>query len=142
MYFQGLNSDFCDFIEGKIRYTYHINVRNMVENGLFHFIEHDSFFEVKPVFNYDTCTSSNSKDHTEGNTLILQKNYDTIVTFESNEEVMEFNEASTVQVIGDIQYTLFYTYNALTGEPAAFKMTSAGHVTDKYGYFLDSEVAE
>lgn len=140
MYFEGLNSDFCDFIEDKIRYIYHVKVADVIYNGLFQFIEHENFFELKPLFNYDSCTSNNPKDHTEGNTLILEKDYATLLSFESREELMEFSETSTVQIIEDIRYTLYYTFNPLTGEPVPFKMTSSGNVTDEYGYFLDSEV--
>ena len=142
MYFEGLNSDFCNFIENKIRYTYHVKISQMFDNPLFNIVNHTNFYEVCPLFNYDSCTSSNPKDHTGSNVLILQKYGDTLISFDSTEESVSFSEASTVQVINNIKYTLYYTSNTVTGEPAPFKITSAGGVTDKNGYFLDSEVVE
>lgn len=140
MYFEGLDSEFCEFLENKVLYNYHVRLKNIFDNNLFHVVDHDNFYEVHPLFNYETCVSSNPKDHIEGNTLILQKNNDTLLTFESSENVVDYIEVSKVQIIDDIKYTLFYTYNRITNEPAPFKMTSAGKVTDKNGYFLDSEV--
>lgn len=142
MYFEGLNSNFCDFIENKIRYTTHTKISEILINPLYDIENHDNFYEVHPLFNYDTCTSTNPKDHTKGNTLILIKDQETLLSFDSQESTMDYTEASTVQEIDDIRYTLYYTYNNVTGEPAPFQMTSAGRSTDRNGYFLDSEVIE
>ena len=140
MYFEGLNSNFCNFMAEKIRYTYNVRLNQIYDNPLFIIITHDNFYEVYPLFNYDQCSSSNSKDYTSNKILILQKKQDTVLSFESDEDTITYSESSTVQVIDNIRYTLYYTYNSVTGEPAPYKMTSSGGVTDKHGYFLDSEV--
>ena len=140
MYFEGLNSSFCNFIEEKIRYTYNVPINQLYDNPLFIIISHNHFYEVYPLFNYDQCISSNNKDHTTGKVLILEKKDDTVLSFESSEDTISYTESSTVQVIDNIQYTLYYTFNNVTGEPVPYKMTSSGGVTDKHGYFLDSEV--
>lgn len=140
MYFGGLNTNFSNWIENKIRYTYYVKLINIIGDDLFYVEEYPHFYRVNPLFNYDTCTSSNPKDYTSGNTLILQKEQNTLLTFKSNEETITCNEAKTIQVIENIKYTLYYTYNSVTGEPAPNQMTTAGKMTDDNGYYLNSEV--
>jgi hypothetical protein len=53
---------------------------------------------------------------------------------------MEYSEMKSEKTIEGIKYTVYYTYDNVTGEPARFKMTSSGNVTDMNGYYIDSEV--
>jgi hypothetical protein len=55
-------------------------------------------------------------------------------------DTMEYSEIKSETTIDGVKYTLYFTYDKFTGEPARHKMTSSGNVTDEYGYYLDSEV--
>ena len=82
-----------------------------------------------------------SKDHTENNeVLIIRRTASTLLSFNSNVDTMEYSEMKSEKTIEGIKYTLYYTYDKITGEPARYKMTSSGNVTDENGYYLDSEV--
>ena len=143
IYDEGLNSDFCNFIAEKVKYNLYISVTDILTNPLFDVTTHTNFYEVKPLFNYDKVTSSNPKDHTENNNvLILQKIGTTMLSFKSNQPVIEYTEQTTETTIDNIKYTLYYTYDPITSEPAPHKRTSNGNTTDEYGYYLDSEVIE
>ena len=141
MYFEGLNSDFANFMENKVKYNLYLNVYNMVwSNPLFIIQTFDDFYRFVPLFNFDSVTSSDPGDHPTNKVLILKKDYTTMISFKSDMETMEYSEIKTENTIDDIKYTLYYTYDKLTGEPARYKMTSSGNVTDENGYYLDSEV--
>lgn len=141
IYNQGLNSPFANWIAEKVRYTLDISIEEMLDIGLFDITAHDNYYEVHPLFNYDTVTSSNPNDHTENkNTVILQKNNTTTLSFKSNTEIMEYKETIMEQIIDNIKYTIHYTYDPITNEPAPYKPTSNGNTTDENGYYLDSEV--
>lgn len=141
MYFEGLNSEFCQFIENKVQYNLHTTVQEILElPELFQIRTRDDYYEVIPLFNYTTCTSNNPKDYLYQNILILQKNNNTKITFTSNNPIMTYTETTQTLTLNNITYTLYYTYNPVTGEPAPGEMTSIGVPTDKNGYYLDSEV--
>lgn len=142
MYNQGLNNEFCQFMEEKVKYYLYITLEDLLsEIYLFDIIEHKNFYEVKPLFNFDTVTSSNPKDHTSNKkVLILQKNLETTLTFNSTTQIMEYSEIKSEIIIDNIKYTLYYTYDSITNEPMPNSRTSNGNITDKYGYYLDSEV--
>lgn len=141
IYNEGLNSDFCNFISEKVGYNLYISITDILTSPLFSVTTHDEFYEVKPLFNFDTVTSSNPKDHTGNNhVLILQKIGTTMISFKSNQPIIDYAELKTETTIDNIKYTLYYTYDSITGEPAPFKKTSNGNTTDKNGYYLDSEV--
>ena len=141
IYDEGLNSDFCRFMAGIVKYNYHTTVTNILTSNLFNVTTHDNYYEVKPLFNYDTCESSNPKDHTNNpKVLILQKIGTTQITFRSDNKIIDYSEMKTETTIDNLKYTLYYTYDTITAEPAPNKLTSNGNVTDKNGYYLDCEV--
>ena len=142
MYFEGLNSTFANFIAGKVKYNVYVPVANIWLNPLLSVdTSNASHYIIKPLFNFDNVTSTNSKDHTENNeVLIIRRTASTLLSFNSNIDIMEYSEIKLETTIEDIKYTLYYTYDKITGEPARHKMTSSGNVTDEYGYYLDSEV--
>ena len=141
MYNQGLNSSFCEWMENKEKYNLYISITELSASGLFDIIEHPNFYEVKPLFNFDTCESSNPKDHTDNNkVLILQKNDETMLTFKSTIRTRTNAEIKTITTIDNIKYTLYYTYDPVTNDPLPHKTTSNGNITDEHGYYLDSEV--
>ena len=142
MYFEGLNSEFANFIAEKVKYNLYVPVANIWLNPLLSVdTSNASHYIIKPLFNFDNVTSTNSKDHTENNdVLIIRRVTSTLLSFNSNVETMEYSEMKSEETIEGIKYTLYYTYDKLTGEPARYKMTSSGKVTDEYGYYLDSEV--
>lgn len=147
MYNEGLDSDLCNWMEEKVKCTFYMKIADipsLLGGGLFwNQTEPEAFQDycaIVPLFNYDSCTSSNPKDHTEGTILILEKNPDTMLYFKSNTPIMNYKEMKTETIIDNIRYTLYYTYDETTGEPAPGKMTSNGNVTDEHGYYLDSEV--
>ena len=141
MYFEGLNSDFANFIEEKVKYNLYINVGSIFESSLFETESTAAYHKILPLFNFDSVTSTNSNDHTENNNvLVLRKFNSTLLSFKSDMETMEHSEIKSENTIDGIKYTLYYTYDKVTGEPARKRMTSNGNVTDEYGYYLDSEV--
>ena len=141
IYNEGLNSDFCKFIAEKVGCNLYISITNMLTSSLFNVNTHDDFYEVHPLFNFDSVTSSNPKDHTSNNkVLILQKIGTTMLSFTSNQPIIDYSEFKNETTIDNIKYTLYYTYDTNTGEPAPYKRTSNGNTTDKNGYYLDSEV--
>ena len=142
MYFEGLNSEFANFIAEKVKYNVYVPVANIWLNPLLSVdTSNASHYIIKPLFNFDNVTSTNSKDHTENNdVLIIRRVTSTLLSFNSNIDIMEYSEIKLETTIDDIKYTLYYTYDKLTGEPARYKMTSSGNVTDENGYYLDSEV--
>ena len=141
MYFEGLNSPFARFMENKIKYNLYITIEDILDNDLFDVTTHDNFYEVAPIFNFDSVTSSNPLDHVENNkTLILQKIDTTKLSFKSNMPIREFAEVQSITTIDNIKYTVYYTYDSTTSEPASGKMTSSGNTTDEHGYYVDSEV--
>ena len=144
IYDEGLNSSFCEFIAEKVKYNMYISVSDFITSGLCErtFVG-GGLVKIYPVFNFDSVTSSNPLDHTENNNvLIVQNNEDTMLSFKSNQPVLDYNENVTVTVIDNIRYTLHYTYDSASGEPAPYKKTSNGDITDEYGYYLDSEVVQ
>ena len=141
IYNEGLNSDFCNFIAEKVKYNLYIKVSDVLTSPLFNVTSHDNYYEVLPLFNFDSVTSSNPNDHTDNNkVLILLKDNDTMLSFKSDSAVIDYSEMKTESTIEDIKYTLYYTYDSITGEPAPNRMTTSGNVTDEHAYFLDSEV--
>jgi hypothetical protein len=101
----------------------------------------DSHYIIKPLFNFDNVTSTNPKDHTENNgVLIIRRTASTLLSFNSNVDTMEYSEMKSEKTIQGIKYTVYYTYDNVTGEPAPNRMTSGGNVTDMNGYYIDSEV--
>ena len=143
IYDEGLNSDFCKFIAEKVGYNLYISVTDILTSNLFDVTTTNEFYMVKTLFNFDSVTSSNPKDHTDNpKVLILQKIGTTMLSFKSNQPIIDYSEQKTETTIDNIKYTLWYTYDTVTGEPAPFKKTSNGNVTDKNGYYLDSEIIE
>ena len=143
IYDEGLNSDFCKFIAEKVGCNLYISITDILTSDLFSVTTHDEFYEVHPLFNFDSVTSSNPKDHTNNpKVLILQKIGTTMLSFKSNQPIIDYSELKTETTIDNTKYTLWYTYDSVTGEPAPFKKTSNGNVTDKNGYYLDSEIIE
>jgi hypothetical protein len=142
MYFEGLNSEFANFIAEKVKYNVYVSVYNIWLNPLLSVdTSNASHYIIKPLFNFDNVTSTNSKDHTENNdVLIIRRVTSTLLSFNSNVETMEYSEMKSEKTIEGIKYTVYYTYDNVTGEPARFKMTSSGNVTDMNGYYIDSEV--
>ena len=142
MYFEGLNSTFANFIAEKVKYNVYVPVAYIWLNPLLSVdTSNDSHYIIKPLFNFDNVTSTNSKDHTENNeVLIIRRTASTLLSFNSNVDTMEYSEMKSEKTIEGIKYTLYYTYDKITGEPARYKMTSSGNVTDENGYYLDSEV--
>jgi hypothetical protein len=113
----------------------------MLSNPLFDITNHSDYYEVKPLFNFDTVTSTNPIDKTDNpKVLILEKKGDTKLSFKSNQPIIEYEEHISETTIDNIKYTLHYTYDPITSEPAPHKKTSNGNITDEYGYYLDSEV--
>ena len=141
MYFEGLNSTFANFIAEKVKYNLYVPVAYIWLNPLLSVdTSNASHYIIKPLFNFDNVTSTNSKDHTENNNvLIIRRVTSTLLSFNSNVDTMEYSEMKSEKTIDGIKYTLYYTYDKITGEPARYKMTSSGNVTDEYGYYLDSE---
>ena len=145
IYDEGLNSDFCNFITEKVGYNLHTTLDNLLLSDL---CESESLggniVKIYPLFNFDTVTSSNSLNHTENNNVLIVNNYyvDTLFSFKSNQPVLEYEENVSETIIDNIKYTLHYTYDSVTGEPAPYKKTSNGNITDEYGYYLDSEVVQ
>jgi hypothetical protein len=143
MYNEGLNSEFCKFMEEKVKYTLTITVEDILDSDLFDVTTQDELYLVKPLFNFDTVTSSNPEDHTSNKyALVLQKIDTTKLFFKSNTQIREYEELTTENTIDNIKYTLHYTYDKITGEPAPNKLTSNGNTTDENGYYLDCEVVE
>lgn len=141
MYIEGLNSDFANFIAEKVKYNLYIQVADVLTSNLFSVTSHDSYYEVLPLFNFDSVTSSNPNDKTDNNkVLILHKDNTTMLSFKSNQPVTNYEEHITETIIDNIKYTLHYTYDPVTSEPVPHRMTTSGNVTDEYGYYLDSEV--
>ena len=143
IYNQGLNSDFCNFMAEKIQYPLYISIEDILTSPLFQTTTHENFYEVKPLFNFDSVVSDNPKDHTQNHkTLILQKIPTTMLSFTNNQPIIDYSEFVSEQTIDNIHYTLYYTYDSQTMEPAPYKKTSNGNTTDKNGYYLDSEIIE
>ena len=143
IYNQGLNSDFCEFMAEKVRNSLYISIEDILTSPLFQTTTHENFYEVKPLFNYDSVVSDNPKDHTQNHkTLILQKIPTTMLSFTNNQPIIDYSEFVSEQTIDNIHYTLYYTYDSQTMEPAPYKKTSNGNTTDKNGYYLDSEIIE
>ena len=141
IYNEGLNSDFCNFIAEKVRYNLYITVADILTNPLFQVTTYDDYYMIKPLFNFDNVTSTNPNDNTSNNNvLIIEKNNNTRLSFKSNQPVIDYEEHTTETIIDNIKYTLHYTYDPVTSEPAPYKRTSNGNTTDEYGYYLDSEV--
>ena len=141
IYNEGLNSDFANFIAEKVKYNLYIQVADVLTSNLFSVTSHDSYYEVLPLFNFDSVTSSNPNDKTDNNkVLILHKDNTTMLSFKSNVPIMQVSEIKTETILDDIKYTLYYTYDNITGEPAPHQMTTSGNVTDDHAYYLDSEV--
>ena len=143
IYDEGLNSDFCNFIAEKIRYNLYITVADVLTSPLFDVTTYTDYYMIKPLFNYDTVTSTNPIDKTDNpKVLIIAKDNTTRLSFKSNQPVIDYTEHVTETTIDNIKYTLYYTYDPITSEPAPHKTTSNGNTTDEYGYYLDSEVIE
>ena len=143
IYNQPLNSDFCEFMAEKVRNSLYISIEDILTSPLFQTTTYENFYEVKPLFNYDSVVSDNPKDHTQNHkTLILQKEPTTMLSFTNNQPIIDYSEFVSEQTIDNIHYTLYYTYDSQTMEPAPFKKTSNGNTTDKNGYYLDSEIIE
>ena len=141
IYDEGLNSDFCNFIAEKVRYNLYITVADVLTSPLFDVTTYTDYYMIKPLFNFDNVTSTNPNDNTSNNNvLIIEKNNNTRLSFKSNQPVIEYAEHTTETTIDNIKYTLHYTYDPVTSEPAPYKRTSNGNTTDEYGYYLDSEV--
>ena len=82
MYNQGLNSSFAKWMAEKVKYNLYIKVSDVLTSPLFKVTSHDNYYEVLPLFNFDTVTSSNPDDHTSNNkVLILLKDNDTMLSF-------------------------------------------------------------
>jgi len=127
----------------KVRNSLYISIADILTSPLFQTTTHTNFYEVKPLFNYDSVVSDNPKDHTENHkTLILQKIPTTMLSFTNNQPIIDYSEFVSEQTIDNIHYTLYYTYDSQTMEPAPYKKTSNGNTTDKNGYYLDSEIIE
>lgn len=143
IYDEGLNSDFCNWIAEKVKYNLYITVTDLLTSPLFDVTTFTDYYMVKPLFNFDSVTSTNPIDKTDNpKVLILEKKGDTRLSFKSNQPVIEYNEHTTETTIDNIRYTLYYTYDPVTSEPAPYKRTSNGNITDEYGYYLDSEVID
>ena len=143
IYNQPLNSEFCEFMAEKVRNSLYISIEDILTSPLFQVTTHTNFYEVKPLFNYDSVVSDNPKDHTQNHkTLILQKIPTTMLSFTNNQPIIDYSEFVSEQTIDNIHYTLYYTYDSQTMEPAPYKKTSNGNTTDKNGYYLDSEIIE
>jgi len=143
IYNQPLNSEFCEFMAEKVRNSLYISIEDILTSPLFQTTTHENFYEVKPLFNYDSVVSDNPKDHTQNHkTLILQKIPTTMLSFTNNQPIIDYSEFVSEQTIDNIHYTLYYTYDSQTMEPAPYKKTSNGNTTDKNGYYLDSEIIE
>ena len=143
IYNQPLNSDFCEFMAEKVRNSLYISIEDILTSPLFQTTTHENFYEVKPLFNFDSVVSDNPKDHTQNHkTLILQKIPETMLSFTNNQPIIDYSEFVSEQTIDNIHYTLYYTYDSQTMEPAPYKKTSNGNTTDKNGYYLDSEIIE
>ena len=142
IYNEGLNSDFANFIAEKVKYNLYISVADVLtRTDLFQVTTNNENYIVKPLFNFDSVTSSNPDDHTGNNkVLVLNKDTSTMLSFKSNVPIIEVSEMKTETILDDIKYTLYYTYDNITGEPAPHQMTSSGNVTDDHAYYLDSEV--
>ena len=141
-YNEGLDNSFCNFIEEKVKCNTYIPVADIWLNPLLDVdIGNSSHYIIKPLFNFNSVTSTNSKDHTENNdVLIIRRVTSTLLSFNSNVETMEYSEMKSEKTIEGIKYTVYYTYDNVTGEPAPNRMTSGGNVTDINGYYIDSEV--
>lgn len=143
IYNQPLNSEFCEFMAEKVRNSLYISIEDILTSPLFQVVTHENFYEVKPLFNFDSVVSDNPKDHTQNHkTLILQKIPTTMLSFTNNQPIIDYSEFVSEQTIDNIHYTLYYTYDSQTMEPAPYKKTSNGNTTDKNGYYLDSEIIE
>jgi hypothetical protein len=143
MYNEGLNSSFAQFMEEKVKYHLYISVGEVLVSPLFNATTTDTNYTVRPLFNFNNVTSSNPNDHTENkDVLILEKDTSTLLYFKADVNVMTVSEFSNETTIDDIKYTLYYTYDSITGEPAPHRMTSCGASTDENGYYLDSVVVE
>ena len=143
IYNQPLNSEFCEFMAEKVRNSLYISIEDILTSNLFQVITHENFYEVKPLFNFDSVVSDNPKDHTQNHkTLILQKIPTTMLSFTNNQPIIDYSEFVSEQTIDNIHYTLYYTYDSQTMEPSPYKKTSNGNTTDKNGYYLDSEIIE
>ena len=143
IYDEGLNSDFCNFIAEKIRYNLYITVADILTSPLFDVTTYTDYYMIKPLFNFDTVTSTNPIDKTDNpKVLIIAKDNTTRLSFKSNQPVIDYTEHVTETTIDNIHYTLYYTYDSQTMEPAPYKKTSNGNTTDKNGYYLDSEIIE
>ena len=141
IYDEGLNSDFCNFIAEKVRYNLYITVEDILTSPLFDVTTYTDYYMIKPLFNFDSVTSTNPNDNTRNNNvLIIEKDNTTRLSFKSNQPIIEYSEHTTETTIDNIKYTLHYTYDPVTSEPAPYKRTSNGNTTDEYGYYLDSEV--
>lgn len=141
IYNECLNSAFAKFMAEKVKYNLYIQVADVLTSPLFQVTSHDSYYEVLPLFNFDSVTSSNPDDHTDNKkVLILLKDNTTMLSFKSNVPIMQVSELKTEKILDDIKYTLYYTYDNTTGEPAPHQMTTSGNVTDDNAYYLDSEV--
>ena len=141
IYNEGLNSDFCNFIAEKVRYNLYITVADVLTSPLFDVTTYTDYYMIKPLFNFDTVTSTNPIDKTDNNkVLIIAKDNTTRLSFKSNQPVIDYEEHTTETIIDNIKYTLHYTYDPVTSEPAPNKRPSNGNITDEYGYYLDSEV--
>ena len=141
IYDEGLNSDFCNFIAEKVKYNLYITVADVLTSPLFDVTTYTDYYMIKPLFNFDTVTSTNPIDKTDNNkVLIIAKDNTTRLSFKSNQPVIDYEEHTTETIIDNIKYTLHYTYDPVTSEPAPYKRTSNGNTTDEYGYYLDSEV--
>ena len=143
IYNEGLNSDFCNFIAEKVKYNLYITVADVLTSPLFDVTTYTDYYMIKPLFNFDTVTSTNPIDKTDNNkVLIIAKDNTTRLSFKSNQPVIDYEEHITETIIDNIKYTLHYTYAPVTSDPAPNKRTSNGNITDEYGYYLDSEVIE
>lgn len=143
IYNQPLNSEFCEFMAEKVRNSLYISIEDILTSPLFQTTTHENFYEVKPLFNFDSVVSDNPKDRTQNHkTLILQKIPTTMLSFTNNQPIIDYSEFVSEQTIDNIHYTLYYTYDSQTMEPAPYKKTSNGNTTDKNGYYLDSEIIE
>lgn len=138
-----LNSAFCNFIEGKVKLNRDYPVNETWQLPIFIPKAHvEGFYEIIPLFNYDNCVSTNPKDKILDNVLIIQRKQGNRVSFESENNVMEYAEETMQMIMDDIIYTIHFTYDPLTGEPVPGKLTYNGNVTDKNGYYVDSQVLD
>lgn len=105
-------------------------------NDLFIKESNGDLIKIIPLFYFDTVESSNPNDSiiNKGKVLIVENKSDTVLHFFSDTEFDNYDIIKVIKTNDDIEDTLIFTYNSVTGEKVG-NVRAEGILTDKYGYY-------